>query len=238
MRVSQSSRCRSALVAVLCVAAFASSDASANLLSNGSFEGAGSTANAAFGPGSTAITGWTVIGTEANPNANIQWINNVNPYGTATPFGSAFLDLTGLSDTAPYAGVLAGFATTIGTNYRVTFSLGYDNGSPIGNFAGPVSATLGAFGFATQTFTTTSVGTGNQWQSFEYDFTAAAAASVIEFFGNSGGVFIGLDNVDVEAIAAVTPPPRDGTVPEPASVALLGLGAIGALVMRRKSLLR
>jgi hypothetical protein len=242
MRVSQFSGrtarrgiLRTVFACAAIAAALASTGASANLLSNGSFEGAGSAANAAFGAGSTAITGWVVIGSASNPNANIQWIDNVNPYGTATPFGSAFIDLTGLSDSAPYAGLLAGFTTTPGTSYSVTFSLGYDNGSTIGNFGGPVSALASVVGSTLQSFTTSAAGTGNQWQSFEYDFVADSTSSVIQFFGNTGGVFIGLDNVDVEAIAAVTPP-TGGTVPEPMSLALLGLGGVAAWNARRKAL--
>lgn len=105
-------------------------DAHAFQLANGSFENT----NATFVPdgnhvdelasGSTAIPGWTTI--NGVPTA---WIENGNPYGISAANGSFFLDLTGYSDSGTYGGVSQAFATTAGTNYVVTFDLGYGGDS-------------------------------------------------------------------------------------------------------------
>ena len=77
---------------VFCIALAAGSAAHANLLVNGSFE-QGAFVNQgnqtmSLAPGSTVITGWTVV-TDATA-----WINAGNPFGLAASDGSRFLDLT------------------------------------------------------------------------------------------------------------------------------------------------
>jgi hypothetical protein len=74
--------------------------AAANLISNGSFE-PGAYTSAALSNGSTAILDWTVT---SPGSANVAWLQN-GDYGLRTPFGTQFLDLTGYTDAAPYAGV-------------------------------------------------------------------------------------------------------------------------------------
>jgi hypothetical protein len=196
----------------------------ANSILNGSFE------NGTFVPdtnntdelssGSTAITDWTTI--NGVPTA---WIKNVNPWDISAADGQFFLDLTGYSDAGTYGGVSQSFATVAGTNYVVTFDVGYGGNSA--NFDGPVSVRAIAPGF-NGTFTSAS---GSQdpavWNLETFNFTATSSLSELSLTGLStaGGYYIGLDNVDVEPSAAV---------PEPSSWELLGLTLLVLVGAARK----
>jgi hypothetical protein len=214
----------------------AASAARADLITNGSFE---TGTNPPTGEGDTQaigtsnITGWTVVandGTTVDDGRNILWINN-GSYGLSTPFGTDFLDLTGTSDSVPYAGVTQTITTVSGQQYVMTFDLGVStNGGP---FSGTISVNAGANGSAT-TFTdngTTGTLTSDNtlWTDESLTFTASSTSTVISFIGetDSAGEFIGLDNV------SVNPAPPAG-VPEPASMALLGAGLIGLGAVRQR----
>jgi hypothetical protein len=206
--------------------------AHANLLTNGSFE---NTNNAFVGDanktdellsGSAAIPGWTTA------NAQLAWIENGNPYGISAANGSFFLDLTGYVNASPYGGVTQSFATTIGTQYVVTFDLGYGGNNAA--YGGPVSVTASAGG-SSQVFTSGS-GTPNPavWNLETFDFTATSSTTTLSLtgFSASGGAYIGLDNVDAEVAGSTT-------TPEPGTWSLLfaGIGLIGGSArFRRRSL--
>jgi hypothetical protein len=189
-----------------------------NLLTNGSFENTDNTfVNNGQGfhnlfPGATTIPGWTVT------NDNLAWLNNTNTANVMTPTGSFFLDLTGADDTAPYGGVTQTIATNPGTIYTLSLSLGSSNPT----FGGEKTVSVTA-GSASTTFTLpASMGPGDLWGPFSFDFTASAASTAITITGTGAGTgsqYIGLDNVSV--------------VPEPAALsALAGMGF--ALARRRK----
>jgi hypothetical protein len=207
--------------------------AQANLLTNGSFENTGGTFTGdvnkvqILASGSSTIPGWTTTN-----GTFTAWLENGNPYNIPAADGSFFLDLTGYADAVTFGGVTQSFATTVGTNYTLTFDLGHGGNS--GAFGGPVSVNV-SVGGAPTTFTSAS-GTPNPavWELETYNFTATSSTTVLSIIGHStaGGQYIGLDNADVE-IAAVT------AVPEPATfgivcVALIGLAAFG--MRERKSL--
>lgn len=209
----------------------AAGDAYANQISNGSFEDTSKTfvgdANHvdSLPSGSVAIPGWTT--TNGVPTA---WIENGNPYGISASNGTFFLDLTGYRDFGTYGGVAQSFATVPGTDYIVTFDLGYGGNSAA--FGGPVSVRASAAG-SSATFTSAS-GTPNPavWDKETFGFTATAPMTQLTLTGIStaGGFYIGLDNVDVE-VGSV------GTVPEPGTFALLltGIGFLGGVARRRVS---
>jgi hypothetical protein len=200
--------------------------ARADLLTNGSFENTGSTfvgdANSTMilASGSSTIPGWTTTN-----GTFTAWIKNGNPWNIPAADGSFFLDLTGYSDSGTYGGVTQSFATTIGTQYTLTFDLGYGGNS--GLFAGPVSVNVSAGGAAT-TLTSAS-GTPNPalWSLETYNFTATSTTTMLSIIGHStaGGDYIGLDNADVE-LATV------GAVPEPATFSLVGVALIGLTTFR------
>jgi hypothetical protein len=209
--------------------ALASVDAYANQITNGSFENTNGTfvgdANHTdeLSSGSSAIPGWTTI--NGVPTA---WIENGNPWNIPAAQGSFFLDLTGYSDSGTYGGVSQSFATTPGTNYVVTFDLGYGGNSTA--FGGPVKVTVSAGG-SSGVFTS-GTGTPNPavWDLETFGFTATSTTTDLTIIGLStaGGDYIGLDNVDVE-VGTASP------VPELGSFALLltGLGFAGSVVRRR-----
>jgi Protein of unknown function (DUF642)/PEP-CTERM motif len=214
---------------LLLVFALAALEARADLITNGSFENTSGTFVGdvnhvdLLASGSTAIPGWTTI--NGVPTA---WLQNGNPYGISASNGSFFLDLTGYTNVGTYGGVMQTFATTAGTNYVVTFDVGYGGAS--GLFGGPVRVTASAAG-TSATFTSGS-GTPNPavWNSETFTFMATSATTTLDLVGLStaGGDYIGLDNVDVE-VAGVTP-----SVPEPGTLTLVltGIGLVGGVARR------
>ena len=166
------------------------------------------------------LPGWTTTN-----GTFTAWIQNGNPWNIPASDGSFFLDLTGYSDSVTYGGVTQSFATTIGTNYVLTFDLGYGGNS--GFFGGPVSVNV-SVGGAPTTFTSAS-GTPNPavWNHETFNFTANSTTTVLSIIGHStaGGEYIGLDNVDVE-LGTVS------GVPEPATFGFVGAALIGLSTLR------
>ncbi len=164
------------------------------LLQNGSFENTGGTFTSdgsggqSLPVGSTKIPGWTV------DQGEIVWVFNGSRYGVQTPYGSGLLDLTGYHDSVPYGGVTQDVATSPGERYQLSFALGTDQ--DVGAYGGAVAA-LVTIGAQTNSYRLTPAGTGNQWQTFSFEFQAATATTQIQVIGKSaaGGSYIGLDNV-------------------------------------------
>ncbi len=198
--------------------------AQANLVTNGSFENTtnfvGNGDDTMVLPvGSTAMPGWTVIGT----TYSIAWIGPSNPFGLTAAQGSYFLDLTGYTDTAPYAGVAQTIALSPGT-----YKLGFDLGSS-STYRLPSAITVAITGSSPQTFTSTNSSSSNAWELETMPFTVTGMGPqdvTISLMGTTaGGEYIGLDNVQVSS------------VPIPAAGWLLGSGlmGLGLLRFRRKA---
>jgi hypothetical protein len=213
---------KSSFVSIIGAAAFVGSChlAKGNLLSNGSFEAGtysfGSDGAQDLAPGSTTIMGWTVITNHVAP------IEAANIYSIVPEDGNVSLDLQGYSDGSPYGGVEQAISTVAGGAYQLSFWLGVQNS--VGSAVGPASLTASA-GSASENFTNTLTGSGNQWEEFSMDFTASGTSTNISLSGLSttGGAYIGLDNATVIA------------VPEPGALGIVLVGSCLCLSGRRWS---
>ena len=204
-------------------------EARADLITNGSFETtvpvvAVGTFNL-YTPGSTGVTGWTVVG---NAGTDIGVVNALNQSGIFFPAqsGSNWVDLTGLNTNSMTQGVAQTIATIIGDSYTLTFWVGNVD-SPSTGFGITSTVNVSANGSSLGAFTNscTACTTLLSWQMFTSTFTATSASTTLQFLNgdpandNSNG----LDTVSlVDNGPSVTP-----VVPEPSSIMLLGTALIG-----------
>jgi hypothetical protein len=212
--------------------AFLATGASAQIVSNGSFEtftgGFAGDGGAQLTNASTTLTGWTIVGGE------IAVLKTPNIYNLAASAGNNFLDLAGYTNSGFPKGVsqvLTGL--TVGQTYAFSMDLGIRNGACVSggdNCHGPVQASA-TIGSTSQTFTEASAVAGNVWGTFGFNFVATSPSMTLTIDGVSlpaGNEFIGLDNVSVA-------PGVVGAVPEPETYALLlaGLAALGSFARKR-----
>jgi len=217
-----------ALLAILSLIVISSVAAAApDLLTNGSFESplvpVGSFTN--FGSGSTAITGWSVVGPQASVVSG-SFASECCKFPAAD--GAQWLDLTGdLSN--QLEGVEQSVATVAGKTYDLSFEVGnvFD---PRGIYGTTSTVDVMVNGTSIGTFTnscTTCTG-ALTWQSFSTSFVASGATTLVEFLNqdptsdNSNG----LDKVVLTGAAV--------TAPEPAALGLLALGLAGVGLFRRR----
>jgi hypothetical protein len=176
----------------------------ANVLVNGDFE----TGN---------LTGWTASG-------------DVNSTSLMPYFGAGVLADNGLhmvafnaGDSTPNGVLSQTFATMAGTAYTLSFDFGVTtNGAQ-----GLLVDVLGSGGSLVQSQAFVSY-TGLALSHFSLAFTADGSTATLRFSDQINNPTISqdamLDNVSVEA----------ANVPEPGSLALLGLGLLGVVAARRK----
>jgi hypothetical protein len=178
--------------------------AHANLIKNGNFE---SSAVGSYAVGSSLLSGWKVIG-KARQNVYVtgDWY-----LGQRTKM----LDLSGTSDSAG-SGVEQTISTVAGRKYDVSFNV-YTGGL---RYNGGVDFKINGLLIGAKL---QGEEVGNTIKTYKYSFLATSTTTV-SFQDVTGGYVSHIDNVSVSA----------APVPEPATMAILGMGAF-ALIRRRKN---
>jgi Protein of unknown function (DUF642) len=208
-------------LAALAALAFAPASQAATIV-NGSFEAPLVTVDTfdTFGVGSTAITGWVVLGINASI---VSGPFLAPPMAYQAQDGTQFLDLTGPGTNFSGNGVSQNVATTIGQQYALSFYVG--SGTDFTTFTAS-TVDLSLDGGTRVSFTNPNIPTTQlDWQPFEFYFTATGPVTEIAFYNGSdpGNHLSGLDNVSIAAI------------PEPSAFAFLaGAISLGGVLIRRR----
>ena len=193
----------------------------AGLITNGSFEkptlAPGTYLN--FLGGSTAITGWTVVGVDS------QLTTTVGQGGVVfqPQEGNQWIDLAGVNSNSSLSGVAQDVATIIGTTYQLDFYVGSATDN-IYHFASTVDLSIN--GAPRTSFTNPTAPTDHlDWKRFTVSFTATSASTNIIFQNGSTptNYLSALDNVELSVAA----------VPEPSSM-LIAIGAFAVGIFRRR----
>lgn len=198
--------------------------ARANLIVNGSFESPPLTPGTfqLFGPGSTGITGWTVVGPDVSLIDTDLVISGAQLNAL---HGRNSVDLTG-TGTVTTSGLTQTLSLTAGRTYQLSFA--------VGRFALSPEATVDVSidGGPRASFTNPDFTSGaTNWQVFTTSFTAAGPTTTLTFFNGSGS---NNGNTTLDAVSLV---PTVAAVPEPTTLTLAsaaaGLLAAGRAARRR-----
>ncbi len=219
-------RIQFALVSLLAVGL--GSEAQAHLIFNPSFE----TFTGTFAgdgcsqltPASTSLTLFAPVGGE------IAVCHAPNSYQITPSEGSNFLDIAGYGNTLGKGISQQLSSLTIGQQYTFSADLGVSNIAscvPGATCGGPISV-LVTIGGVSHTLTHDSAGSGVQWATYGFIFTADSVAPTITIVGSAlppGGAFIGLDNLMLDEMF---------DAPEPALTGLLALAVVVPLTRSRR----
>ena len=181
----------------------ASTHSPAKALINGSFEDpvVPSSTYALFGTGSTAITGWTVVGTGvavlSGPHFETGIVFNSQD-------GNQWIDLTGVRNNAVDSGVNQIITTIIGQSYNVDFYVGSARNQDIF----PSTVDLSIDGGTRQSFFNPAATNILDWKLFTTSFTATRSKTSLTFFNGNKSLnhFSGLENVTVSAAPVLAVP--------------------------------
>lgn len=152
------------------------------------------------------LSSWTVI--DGGTSSFGISVNNFNPHS-----GTSAADFF---DTVPIDTIEQTIATVVGTTYHISFYLVNNSGAP--------NQFTAAFGGTSLLMLTDSPSFG--YMQFSADVVATGSLTTLAFSGYSGPGTYSLDDVEVTA--------AQGTIPEPATLALLGIGLIGVAAGRRR----
>ena len=209
-------------MALVCLSFWlAAGQVNADFIVNGSFENppvsAGSFLN--FNAGSTAITGWTVVGVDS---ALVSGSFSQSGITFNAHSGAQWIDLAGQASNSSFSGVTQDVATVVGQSYLLSFFVGSAKDNSV---FFPVTIDLSINNGARESFTNPNAPNNHlDWMGFTKSFTATSATTNITFFngGLSNNYLSALDSVSMTA------------VPEPASGILLALPALIACRTRRR----
>jgi hypothetical protein len=153
----------------------------------------------------------------------LAWIISPNPWGLSAQDGNRFLDLTAYPAGAPFGGVQQVLSTIVGHQYLVNYYIG----TYTARWGGPPVSIQATAAAQSETCTISTPSTASTWTSCEMTFTASSNSTLLSFLGTAGVQYIGLDNVSVDDLGGPT-------VPEPATILLLGSGLLLMGRMRRR----
>ncbi len=207
---------------ILTLVVTGSSVVNADLIFNGSFEFPavpnGSFTN--FGAGSTAITGWTVVGVDSSIVSATFMQGGVTFQAQA---GIQWADMAGVTSNSSSSGLRQLVTTVPGQEYLLEFYVGSATASP---FFFPATVDLSIDGGARVSyFNPTGPANTLDWKHFSVPFTAVGVMTSLTFFnGSASNNFISpLDNVTLTA-----------SVPESPALPLLGIANVLGLASHRR----
>lgn len=206
------------------------SAAHANLVTNGSFEASSPAVKSYFAgnvPGWSGGSKLTFIAPPGTADNASQYLAVYGPFPATSPDGGNFILADGDRNySSAFYQTISGL--TVGSSYTLTFwqAAGQQRG-----FTGPTTEQWKvSFGGDTQYSSLYSLPQGGvgPWQQQTMTFIASAASQVLTFLavGTPGGAppISFLDGVSLEATS----------VPEPATLGLMGLGLAGLVAARRR----
>ncbi len=220
-------------LAVAAIAILATSAHAATLLTNGSFETPVVPAGTflSFGVGSSAITGWVVVGPAGTSVSPVSGTFSQNGVAFTAQDGIQWLDLTGFNINST-EGVSQTVGTTIGNRYQLSYFVGNTTGGGIFGTTSTVNVSVNGVPTFSDTNSTVSPAAQN-WQQFTHTFVATGASTILALLN---GDPVSDNNNGLDNVVLLDLGPAVGAVPEPETYAMLlaGLGLLGFVARRKK----